>query len=85
MTKKWSKKGHLSVINFQDFFFQNLKKMEKERIVFYVAAFDSIKIQTPLASQNDRHNLSFLKDIYVVGEKMTRNGGKMANTKLCVI
>ena len=59
--------------------------METEKFVFYVVAFDSIKIQTPLAPQNDRQDLSFVKDIYVVGEKMTRNGGKMANTKLCVI
>ena len=59
--------------------------MEIEKFVFYVVAFDSIKIQTPLAPQNDRQDLSFVKDIYVVGEKMTRNGGKMANTKLCVI
>ena len=59
--------------------------MEIEKFVFYVVAFDSIKIQTPLASQNDRHNLSFVKDICVAEKKLTRNGGKMANTKLCVI
>ena len=66
-------------------FLPKLKKMEIEKFVFYVVAFDSIKIQTPLAPQNDRHNLSFVKDICVAGKKMTRNGGKMANTKLCVI
>ena len=38
-----------------------------------------------LTSQNDRQDFSFVKDIYVVGKNMTRNGGKMGNTKLCVI
>ena len=59
--------------------------MVTENIVFYVVAFNSIKIWTPLAHQNDHQDLSFVKDIYVVGKKMIRNGGKMANTKLCVI
>ena len=43
--------------------------MEIEKFVFYVGAFDSIKIQTPLARQNDRHNLSFVKDICVAEKK----------------
>ena len=34
-----------------------------------------------LADQNDRQNLSFVKDIYVVGIKMTKNGHKMAKLK----
>ena len=40
--------------------------------------FDPVEIQNCSASQNDRLNLSFLKDIYVVGEKMARNCRKMA-------
>ena len=35
-------------------------------------------------SFRNRLYLSFVKIIYVVGEKMTKNGGKMVNTKLCV-
>ena len=46
----------------------------------YVLAFDPIKIKTLYASQNDCQNLSFVKDINVVGKKMTRNGQKMRIT-----
>ena len=41
--------------------------------MIYDLAFDPIKIQTLYASQNDHRNLSFVKDINVVGIKMTRN------------
>ena len=34
-------------------------------------------IKPCLVPQNDRLNFSFVKDIYVVGEKMTKNGFKM--------
>ena len=59
--------------------------MKIEKYVFHVVAFDSIKIQTPLAPQIDGHNLSFVKDNCVADKKMTRNGGKIGNKKLCVI
>ena len=36
-----------------------------------------MEIQTYSAPQNDRLNLSFVKDIYVDGEKMARIGRKM--------
>ena len=52
--------------------------------MFYAVTFDPIRIQTCLALQNDRLHLSFVKDFIVVGEKRTRNGRKMANSKLCV-
>ena len=39
-------------------------------------SFEPIKIQTCLAPQNDRLNVSFVKDMHVVGEKMARNGRK---------
>ena len=45
---------------------------------YFVVAFDPIKISTHYAPQNDRWNLSFVKDIYVVAKKMTTNGRKMA-------
>ena len=43
-------------------------------------AFDSIKILACWALQNDRQNLSFVKATYVVGKKMARNTGKIANS-----
>ena len=51
----------------------------------YVVAFDSIKIQTCQAPKNDRCNLSFVKDVNVVGDRMTRNGCKMPSSKSCLI
>jgi hypothetical protein len=39
----------------------------------FVITFEPKKIQIRLAPQNDRLSLSFVKDIYVVGEKMTRS------------
>ena len=56
--------------------FQAWKKKDFNQ--YYVVAFDTIKIYTHLAPQNDRQNLSSVKDIYVVAKKMTRNGRKMA-------
>ena len=41
-----------------------------------VITFKPNKIQTRLAPQNERLNLSFVKDIHVVGKKMTRSGFK---------
>ena len=49
-----------------------------EKIAFCVITFDPIKIQTHLAPQNDRLNLSFVKDIYADGGKLARNGRKTA-------
>ena len=34
--------------------------------------------------QNDRQNLSFVKDINVDGDKMTRNGSEMTISKSCI-
>ena len=58
--------------------------MEKEKFVFYVVAFDPIDIQTCLEPQNDRQHQSFVKDVYVVGENMARNGRKIAKLKGCL-
>ena len=49
-----------------------------KKIVIYVLVFDLIKIQNCQASQNDRLNLFFVKDFHAVGQKMARNGSKMA-------
>ena len=42
-----------------------------------VITFEPIKIQTCSSPQNDRLNLSFVKDIKVIGKKPTRYGHKM--------
>ena len=44
---------------------------------YFVVAFDTIKIFTNWAPQNDHLNLSFVKDVYVVAKKMTTKGQKM--------
>ena len=50
-------------------FVQNRKKREMEIFAFRVIMFEPIKIYTCLASQNDRLNLSFVKDENTVGKK----------------
>ena len=45
--------------------------------MFYAITFEPIKIQKRSAPQNDRLNLSFVKDIYVNAKKMPRKVGKM--------
>ena len=64
---------------FSVFFLQNCKKQE---IVFYVIAFDPSKIQACQAHQNDRRKPNFVKDINVVGKKMSLKGHKMANSQI---
>ena len=43
---------------------------------FCVITFEPIEVQTRSAPQNDRLNLSFVKDRYVDGGKLASNGGK---------
>ena len=50
----------------------------QKKIVLYVVAFDPNQIQTCSALQNDGLNLSFVKNINVACEEMTRNGCEMA-------
>ena len=45
---------------------------------FCVITFEPIMFQTCSAPQNDRKNFSFVKDTYVDGEKLARNGPKTA-------
>ena len=52
-------------------FLQNHKNQEMEIFAFCVITFEPIGFQTHSAPQNDRLNLSFVKDIYLVGEKKT--------------
>ena len=58
-------------------FLQNQKNPETETFLFCIITFEPIKIQTHSAPQNDHLNISFVKDVYVVGKKMTKNGRKM--------
>ena len=51
------------------FFLQYHKNPETEIFAFCVINFEPIGIKTCLAPQNDRLNLSFVKDIHVVGKK----------------
>ena len=46
-------------------------------VAFFVITFEPIMIQTCPAPQNDRLIISFVKDIKVGVEKMTRNHRKM--------
>ena len=72
----WSKRNWLHL--FHEFFFlQNWWNPETEILAFYAIAIEPIKLQTHSASQNDRLNLSFVKDIYDNAEKMARKGRKM--------
>jgi len=50
---------------------------------YFVVAFDPIKTSTHFAPQNDRWNLSFVKDIYVV-DAVTSSGILKAKQKLGV-
>ena len=45
-----------------------------EILAFYAIAIEPIKLQTHSASQNDRLNLSFVKDKHTNGKKMARKG-----------
>ena len=65
MVLKWPFMRH----KFSAFVLQNGKNTEMKPFVFFVIAFDPIKILTCWALQNDRQNLSFVKATNVVGEK----------------
>ena len=59
-------------------FLQNSTKTKMEIIAFCIITLEPIKVQTCLAPQNDRLNLSFVKDIYVDGGNLARKGCKTA-------
>ena len=65
MVMQWPFMSH----NFSFFFVQNCKNLETKKKVFYVIAFDLIKILNCWASQNDGHILSFVKANNLVGKK----------------
>ena len=47
-----------------------------EILAFYAIAIEPIELQTHSASQNDRLNLSFVKDMYVDGKNLAGNDRK---------
>ena len=69
-------KGLFLKLKFSVFF---LPKLKNTVFVIHLVAFDPIKIQICLAPQNDLQRLNFVKDRYVVGEQMTKNGRKKSN------
>jgi hypothetical protein len=56
----WGSDGHFEVLN-----------RSKSQLIQKLWHITGSGFQTRLAPQNDRLNLSFVKDIHVVGEKMT--------------
>ena len=64
------------IATFSRFFLQNRKNPDTEKTAFFVINFEPSEVQTHSAPQNDRVNLSFVKDINVDGEKVARNGRK---------
>ena len=65
--KRKKRKTHQKQYIRNFFFLQNPTKTKMEKIAFCVITFDQIKMQTHSAPQNDRLNLSFVKDIHVDG------------------
>ena len=58
--------------------FKQLEGGASNLLIILNLHFEPMKIRTLSAPQNDRLNLSFVADILVAGEKMTRKGRKMA-------
>ena len=52
--------------------------METEKNTFCAITLEPIEVQTHSAPQNDRLNLSFVKDIYADGGNLAWNGCKTA-------
>ena len=48
-------------------FLQNRKNPETEIFAFCIISYEEIKIKTHCAPQNDRLDLSFVKNVYVDG------------------
>ena len=74
--KSYDKK-HKNVKNKKDAntcFCTKSRKKEMEIFAFCVITFQPIISKSCEAPQNDRHNLSFVKDYHTYGKKMARNG-----------
>ena len=62
-----------------EFSFCELANTGKKIFTFCAITFEPIEVQTRSSPQNDRLNLYFVKDTYVDGKKLARNGRKMAS------
>ena len=63
---------------FTIFFSYKISKNRKRKFfAFWTITREPIKIQTHSASQNDRQNLSFVKNTYGNAKKMAGKGGKV--------
>ena len=70
---------------FSFFSYKIEKTGNKEGNVFSLVVFDPIKINSRLATQNVHQNLTFVKDINVVCEKMNRNCRKIVPKPICAL
>ena len=68
MAENW-----LEMVEKRLFKFRELAKSENYIFAFCVITFEQIEVQTLSAPQNDRLNLSFVKDGHTYGKKMARN------------
>ena len=85
VAKEWPKvviKCPFMSCKFPFFFLTYLNIKENNQNRDSCCSFDSIKILSCWALQNDSHNLSFVKAINVVGKKMARNTFKKPNSQL---
>ena len=83
--KKWPKMVIQWPYISHNFFLQNCKKLETKKKVFYIIAFDLIKILKCWASQNDGQIFSFVKANNEVGKKITRNSVRKSYSQGCPI
>ncbi len=51
-------------------------KLKNTKNAFFVITSKPIEVQTRSAPQNDGLNLIFVKDVYVDGKKLAKNGRK---------
>ena len=61
------------------------KLVKTEILTLYATTFEPIKIQKRSAPQNDRLNISFVKDAYVNAKKMGRKVGKLVIYELQIL
>ena len=77
LAKEMARNGHKTEFSFCEF-----ANSGKKIFTFCAITFEPIEVQTCSAPQNDRLNLCFVKDTYVDGKKLARNGRKTADSLL---
>jgi len=76
--------GHLWVIDFKNFSFQNWKKVETEKICVLYCSFWSNQDLDMFSTLKWPSVIKFFERYYVVGKKMTRKDPEMAKLKDCI-